>query len=434
MFAHSGHPDAYDALVAAMTAVLGTTGGLDSEKNTPAEAIMKAILAEYAWGGQYTASEDPELCLAPRCSRLGLLNVGNSCYFNSAIQALFSVVEFRKHLLELEVDSSSPEILIAIQRLFGLLLLSRRPYVDPSKHYKVCLPSWFATGTQQDASEYTRFLLDKLSTIRINAERTLGDMFTGKQTTFCKCSVCGATSARLESFNDLSVPFPDEPPSDELGLEGLLRQALAVQVLQEANRYFCSSCAALQDATQWTTVTSAPSVLVLNLLRFTFDRKTSTRRKICTALPVALTLHLPVCADGVTETLVQYDLCTAIVHSGPSAMAGHYYCYTRPAGGADWLLLNDSRTTATTFESLSTLTARFPKDTPYILFFQRTDVTPSEMPVHPTRAVAEAVAQDNAALLREQQAPRARPTTRFDRRFNGGSGGGSGGGFPHFVS
>ncbi|KAM6159048.1 ubiquitin carboxyl-terminal hydrolase 35 [Rhynchocyon petersi] len=212
-------------------------------------------------------------------------------------------------------------------------------------------------------------------------------------------------------------------PEGSRSVLDLVNYFLSPERLTAENRYYCDSCASLQDAEKAVELSQGPRYLILTLLRFSFDLRTMRRRKILDDVSIPLLLRLPL-AGGRGQA---YDLCSVVVHSGVSSESGHYYCYARegtarlPAslGPADrpepenqWYLFNDTRVSFSSFESVSNVTSFFPKDTAYVLFYRQRpgeglEAEPGSPRVRaePTlhKDLMEAISKDNILYLQEQE-------------------------------
>ena len=67
---------------------------------------------------------------------VGVLNVGNTCYFNSLLQVYFSVPELVKKVLEFEVPADTKEdsmkFISELQLVFAKMIKGNQKFVDPS--------------------------------------------------------------------------------------------------------------------------------------------------------------------------------------------------------------------------------------------------------------------------------------------------------------
>nr|XP_020666597.1 ubiquitin carboxyl-terminal hydrolase 35 [Pogona vitticeps] len=224
-FRFSGFPDLYEPVVEAIKAL-----------PIPNEDRIKHLLGQNAWTSQKNelASFYPRLASKSETGKIGLINLGNTCYMNSIIQALFMASDFRRSVLNLTENNSQP-LMAKLQWLFAFLEHSQRPAISPESFLLASWPPWFTHGAQQDCSEYLKYLLDRLheeektgrriyqklkeSTLTCPAdEQRSGDktlveqMFGGKIKTKIRCLKCLKVSSREEAFTDLSLAFP---PADQ---------------------------------------------------------------------------------------------------------------------------------------------------------------------------------------------------------------------------
>lgn len=162
MFLHTGFPDLYEPI-------------LDLIKDVPSPSTdeIQSCLAESRWSAQQCDSPStsvPTDLEKSDTGKVGLFNLGNTCYMNSILQTLVMCDEFRRQTLA-RVPYPEEKLLEKLQHVFASLLLSQRPAVAPMNFLAASRPPWFIPGQQQDCSEFLKFLLDQMHEQQMEASK-----------------------------------------------------------------------------------------------------------------------------------------------------------------------------------------------------------------------------------------------------------------------
>ncbi|NXL06252.1 UBP38 hydrolase, partial [Mesembrinibis cayennensis] len=264
MYHYSGFPELYEPILEAV-----------KDMPKPTEEKIKLILNQSAWTSQ---SSSLPSCLSrlsgkSETGKTGLINLGNTCYMNSVIQALFMATDFRRHVLSLNLNGCN-SLMRKLQHLFAFLAHTQREAYAPRIFFEASRPPWFTPRSQQDCSEYLRFLLDRLheeertlkalssakisesimneesqtqepvhkaqvfaeAPCRGSEERTLIEkMFGGKlKTTIC-CLNCKSMSQKEEAFTDLSLAFCPPTSLENIGPKSMERSEMKDDYVVQTN-------------------------------------------------------------------------------------------------------------------------------------------------------------------------------------------------------
>ncbi|KAG7653081.1 Zinc finger UBP-type [Arabidopsis suecica] len=161
----------------------------------------------------------------------GLVNLGNTCFFNSIMQNLLSLDRLRDHFLMENVSGVGRPLASSLRKLFAETKpeAGLKSVINPRVFFgSFCSKApQFRGYDQHDSHELLRCLLDALSTeesalrkkrgISDNDEKSttlIDSVFGGETSSIVRCMECGHSSKVYEPFLDLSlpVPFKKSPP------------------------------------------------------------------------------------------------------------------------------------------------------------------------------------------------------------------------------
>lgn len=371
----------------------------------------KTVLADESSG---TTTTTAETSVRPS----GLVNLGNTCFLNSALQALASVALQNKELFNDEdvmcslgpIGAALIGTIQSIPHTSGhvkTIELKKKKHnskagniVDPgaflgsiSQKYKE-----FKRMRQQDSHDFLRLLFNALDDEHKETKLTPESrpihktLFGGKTCSRVVCSECKNATEVEESFMDLSLAIPSSSidslvrqlrslstedmvasVSDELSLTDLLMFWARPARLSGDNAFACENCPKADEgsdaefiyrpATLQFCMRQLPHCLIFHLQRFSMTSagKRGVRfAKDHTHVSIPLVLNLEKYCEK-REAPAEYQLTAMVIHEGSSVDSGHYVAVVR-YGENDWWHISD--TSARPVSSISGYN-------PYLVFYTK---------------------------------------------------------------
>lgn len=230
----------------------------------------------------------------------GMQNVGNTCYLNSTLQALFHVPAFANWLVseaphaekcnqqEACVICGMRATLMATQKSGGAPI---KPWQVYSKLRLIC--RHLTPGRQEDAHEFLRYLVEAMEKCYLsrvsNSEKLeqfskettpLNQILGGYLRSTVRCLACHHLSTTYQHFQDLLLDIRKHSTLDEALDSFFSRERL------EDLGYKCEACNKKVSATKQFFIERAPMVLCIALKRFSLaggklSKHVQFRKKIC---------------------------------------------------------------------------------------------------------------------------------------------------------
>ncbi|XP_062552663.1 ubiquitin carboxyl-terminal hydrolase 36 isoform X2 [Armigeres subalbatus] len=305
----------------------------------------------------------------------GFTNVGNTCYLNSTLQALFHVPAIANWLIS---DSAHRErcddnvngqgcIICAMAKT---LLASQsnqgsvKPYMVVSKLRLVC--KHLIPGRQEDAHEFLRYLVEAMEKCYLarfknskeldqySKETTpLNQILGGYLRSEVKCLSCQHVSTTFQHFEDLLLDIRKVNSIEEALTTYFARERL------EEMQYKCEACKKKVAATKQFSLERAPFALCIQLKRFSMMGGKINKH---VELKTRLDLTPYSSKSAVSSGKLTYKLVSMVTHLGSTQHCGHYTAIGGTETGT-YYVFDDSLVRPITLQNVTSTNA-------YIIFYE----------------------------------------------------------------
>jgi ubiquitin carboxyl-terminal hydrolase 8 len=350
--------------------------------------------------------------------KVGLVNLGNTCFLNSVIQSLRYCTDFTNYFLKneyipyLHKDRKTTSLVEEIADVFkgmwstnvrAKASMAPRGFVGSAGRISSESPTFedLFKGGQSDSSEAVLFILDSIhealarrvkmeiigtaissnDILHINSLKAWSDYyakgyspvvenFFGQQMTIVTCSSCNNKSTKFEPLEMIKTPM--DTSTNNQPLSTCIDKAFDKEILEE---YQCDKCNTRGKATLEHTISKLPPTLIISLKRFdNNNNKLNTKIEVdLDKTDLAKWISFPAVAKNIST---EYSVFAVIEQQG-GTRGGHYVSYTKHNG--TWVCYDDNSICEVSPTNVIN------KDT-YILFMTRKEyVTPT--PIEPAPKV-----------------------------------------------
>lgn len=312
-------------------------------------------------------------------SKVGLKNLGNSCYMNTCLQILIHSKDFIKRLLskKILINKSTP-ISYYFSRLIEEIIYSNTSSIEPSEFKKIVSkqhPEFpeFRGYSQFDTQEFCRIILEDMNNelneikdkiaykelktdgktksesdkeydklFRSRESSIIIDTFYGQFINIFICNKCKSKSFSFQKVLDLPLLMPENNENNDSNQYISIKELLNDYFKEDEEiKFKCEKCNKKRRHKKEIKISQSPNILILSLQRIFFKDNKKKKNKSKVKFGEKLSIKDYIDEDCGHMDEYKYYLYGIACHAGDINF-GHYFAYIK-INDKDWYEFNDSK-------------------------------------------------------------------------------------------
>ncbi|KAI1731508.1 ubiquitin carboxyl-terminal hydrolase domain-containing protein [Ditylenchus destructor] len=318
----------------------------------------------------------------------GLYNLGNTCFMNATLQALFNTPGFSQLFRNKRVESYINRLnkkygtMGVISACFASLMdavwqggfIAIKPLVF-LETFAYRVNASLADRRQHDAQEFQIYLLDALhedcnkiiqrtpfeqnyngrnlpKEAEEYAKRTkefsysiVNEFFNLRTVSLISCTVCSSASVTFEDMNQISVELPSAATQSQTTLKECMQRHFSDVVLEGQSCWKCPKCRGPRVANRSIKIWQLPSILIVHMKRFSLEGGDYVKNEIDVSFDISDLDMSAYIHDKAPKQISRYALYAVTNHDG-RLNSGHYTSNVKNVQNDQWLKLDDEQCSA----------------------------------------------------------------------------------------